>query len=718
MVSALEVGHPFFSTLSVQSLGKQFPRIACIALLGLVLGHPSAFAQASPSEHESHHPAADTPASVTPSSINPPDEGHPSPMPPPIQESPPVPGAAAGQPGMMDSMQKMMEGMMSGKADANGCCGGGVSKELYPTLMGLPTWTTENRAEVRRLSEERIYEGTILLQSAQQRLSTAVATGNHVAAESAQQQLRDGLGRVNSGVAAHKLLQEGVSPQNVALQWFRREMNLSPTRTREEESAAHGVSNFHLVTMALLIAFALAMVAMYFFKMRRTAALFGRIESGAGTPPPGSSPLARGPTPPTGGPPPSSGTPPTGGSPPTNGTPPTGPPSGETSLSQASASSAGTAMEKRKASTLLFEGASQNVVPESKLTMPNAKWRGLLRVGSIIIETPNVKTFRLHPVSGDRTMPFTFTPGQFLNVAFSIGGARMNRSYSISSSPTQREYVDLTIKREPRGAVSRHIDDLLKVGDQFEVSGPVGRFTFDGTEADSIVLISGGVGITPMMSIARYLTERSWPNDIFFVYACRAPADFIFGKDLAALQIANPKLHLIVTMEHPEGTEWQGLQGRLTQEMLRQTVPDIVSRRIHICGPPMMMEAVRALLSELKVPPEQVKTEDFGTAAPIPAASGTTFKTTDPATGPLVTFSKNNKSSKIHVNQTVLELSEELDIGIEFACRVGTCGICKVKMTSGEVVMAVEDGLDDDDKAAGFILACQAKPISPVTVEA
>ena len=70
------------------------------------------------------------------------------------------------------------------------------------------------------------------------------------------------------------------------------------------------------------------------------------------------------------------------------------------------------------------------------------------------------------------------------------------------------------------------------------------------------------------------------------------------------------------------------------------------------------------------------------------------------------------------MGQTLLELSEELDIGIEFACRVGTCGICKVKMTSGEVEMAVDDALDADDKADGMILACQAKPTSPVTVEA
>jgi ferredoxin-NADP reductase len=166
-----------------------------------------------------------------------------------------------------------------------------------------------------------------------------------------------------------------------------------------------------------------------------------------------------------------------------------------------------------------------------------------------------VKTIRLLPLSGDSLMPFTFVPGQFLNVAFWIGGARMNRSYSISSSPTQREYVELTVRREPRGAVSRHIDDLLKVGDPIEAGGPVGRFTFTGTEADSIVLIAGGVGITPMMSITRYLTERSWAGDIFLVYACRAPTDFIFANEVAALQRANPKLRVAVTMSRAEGTD-------------------------------------------------------------------------------------------------------------------------------------------------------------------
>ena len=92
-------------------------------------------------------------------------------------------------------------------------------------------------------------------------------------------------------------------------------------------------------------------------------------------------------------------------------------------------------------------------------------------MASIVTETPSVKTFRLVPEGSESSMPFTFVPGQFLNVAFSIGGARMNRSNSISSSPTEHQHVELTVRREPRGSVSRHINDLMVVGDQIETGG-------------------------------------------------------------------------------------------------------------------------------------------------------------------------------------------------------------------------------------------------------
>jgi ferredoxin-NADP reductase len=695
-------------------------------------------------------------------------------------------------PGMMGGMGGMMGGS------------GAAATPLYPSLMTLPALTPERRAEIDALASQQINEGMARLDKGSESLARATQAGDHAAMQQSVGMMREGLAELEAGIAARRVLAEGKAPRNLALDWFKREMNLASPISRDEPRALLSVTPFHLFTMGLLIAFALAMVAMYFFKMRRAAALFGRLDPDTKPPPPGASPpLAGAPrpsaplAPPTGGglppaaptspaaPPPggapapaapAAGTPaasalPPGGSsavpvpggdaakaedkppaPPVGGgspvspsTPPAAPGGGDAAETagragdpwQGGARSLGSPkIDGLRAEEELGKAADTPPAPPAAGGSPaspapppavsettsaspvTANWRGQLRVGSIVTETPSVKTFRLLPSTTDRFLPFTFVPGQFLNVAFGIGGARMNRSYSISSSPTQPDYVELTVRREPRGAVSRHVNDLLKVGDQIEAGGPVGRFTFTGTEADSIVLIAGGVGITPMMSITRYLTERAWAGDIFFIYTCRTPTDFIFAKEVAALQRRNPKLHVAVTISSAEGTDWRGPRGRISKELLTQTVPDLASRGIHLCGPPAMMDAIKAILTELGVPPDRVKTEVFGATKPTPAAAGTTAKPTAPATGPLVTFSKNNKSAKIHVDQTVLELSEELAIGIENSCRVGTCGVCKVKMTSGEVEMAVQDALEPDDKANGIILACQAKPKGEVAVDA
>ena len=601
--------------------------------------------------------------------------------------------------GMGDMMGEMMGKMMApatpgGAAPAPsadcmgaGCDASAAKTPIYPSLMTLPALTPEKRAEIDALASQQINAGMTRLAKASESLSGATEAGDHAAMHRAVGVMREGLDELEAGIAARRVLSEGKAPRNLALDWFKREMNLASRVFREEPPAVGGVTPFHLFTMLLLVLFALGMVAMYFFKMRRAAALFGRIEGSSGPPPPGSAaPLPGAPPPPTGTAPPP-------------GAPPAAP----------AQSVAGSAPPR---------GGAALPVATTTAAPLTSNWRGQLRVSSIVTETPNVKTFRLLPSSGDSVMPFTFVPGQFLNVAFWIGGARMNRSYSISSSPTQRQYVDLTVRREPRGAVSRHIDDLLDVGDPIEAGGPVGRFTFDGTEANSVVLIAGGVGITPMISITRYLTERSWPGDIFLLYACRAPSDFIFANEVAALQRVNPKLHVAVTMSRPEGTDWKGPRGRLSKDLLTETVPELASRRIHLCGPPAMMDSTKAMLAELGVPSDQVKTELFGATKPSPSAPGTSAKPTAPATGPLVTFSKNGKTAKIREGQTVLELSEELAIAIENSCRVGTCGLCKVKLTSGEVAMAVEDALEPDDKASGIILACQAIPKNAITVEA
>ena len=178
-------------------------------------------------------------------------------------------------------------------------------------------------------------------------------------------------------------------------------------------------------------------------------------------------------------------------------------------------------------------------------------------MSGIYAETPGVKTFQFTNLGGD-DVPFTHLPGQFVTVEAEIEGKSVKRSYTIASSPTQRRYVELTVKREEEGVMSRYLHDHLKVGDEVAVAGPAGFFTFTGTEAKDVVLIAGGVGITPMMSVLRYLADCDWPGDIYFVYGCRTTDDFIFADELAYLQKRLPNLQVVATMTRTQGSPWAG----------------------------------------------------------------------------------------------------------------------------------------------------------------
>ena len=179
----------------------------------------------------------------------------------------------------MEGMGEMMKGMM----------GGAKTKELYPSLMDLPDLPLAKRLEVEQQAGERMRSGVALMNSSLDQLLHATSSQNYSNMQAGTASLREGLARFESGLAAQRALAEGKAPRNVALTWFKRDMNLLPL-PGEAPHTLLGVTPFHLFTMVLLIAFALAMVAMYFFKMRRAAALFGRIEADKKSPPPGSAP--------------------------------------------------------------------------------------------------------------------------------------------------------------------------------------------------------------------------------------------------------------------------------------------------------------------------------------------------------------------------------------------------------------------------------------------
>lgn len=238
-------------------------------LFGLVFTPPG-YGQVSPDEHAQHHPEEDKEKNA----------GGPQGMAPGGQA--PGKGMGGGMEGMgkmMEGMGKMMEGM-----------GKPPPKELYPTLMSLPDLTPEQREQVRGQAQERMHVGVALMSEGLDALAEAVENENYAAMQEATAKVREAFARFESGLAARRALAEGKPPRQVALQWFKGEMNLQPPQGVETRRGLFGVTLFHLFTMVLLVAFALAMVAMYFFKMRRAAALFGRIESDSGSPPPGSAP--------------------------------------------------------------------------------------------------------------------------------------------------------------------------------------------------------------------------------------------------------------------------------------------------------------------------------------------------------------------------------------------------------------------------------------------
>ena len=584
-------------------------------------------------------------------------------------------------------------------------CGmmGRPPREFYPSLMALQTLTPEQRRTIEAQAQARISAGMEEFARAEDALRHAVAARNIAAAELAERRLRESLNEVSSGMVALRALADGKPPQQIAQEWFKTQLNLTQPAAAQAVEGPFGLSWFHAVTMSLVTTFAAGMLIIYLLRVRRANALVGRLAVAAAA------------MPTTGLPGAPSGTP----RPPGNGRDSGNPPG------------AGSADDARK-----LESPAVSP-PERHAAKPSGLWKGKLQVAAIFPETPNIKTFRLRDPQGGR-IPFSFLPGQFLTYAAEIDGKLVRRSYTIASSPAQTAYVETTIKREDFGVFSDHMHDKIKVGDLIDVTAPSGVFTFQGSEAESIVLIGGGVGITPLMSAIRYLTDIAWPGEIFLVYGTRSSTDFLFRDELEYLQRHHANLHIAATMAHAAGTSWVGPQGPITTEFLAQVVPNIAQRRVHLCGPPGMMAAMRKCLAALGVPDGQIETEAFGPArgaVPPPGATvaapaqppmpGTAGVSAAPggsaAVGPAtasIRFTRSNKTASLPPDQSVLEVAESAGVPIDYACRSGICGTCRVKLLEGKVTMEVEDGLTPDDKANNFILACQAKSVGNLVVEA
>lgn len=362
---------------------------------------------------------------------------------------------------------------------------------------------------------------------------------------------------------------------------------------------------------------------------------------------------------------------------------------------------------------------------------PNHGWKGELRVAEIVQETLDVKTFRLVSPDGG-PLPFEYLPGQFVNIQLEIAGKRVNRSYTLASSPSRADHCELTIKRDPDGLASRYLHDEIQAGDRLKLSGPSGKFVFTGEGADSVLLIAGGVGITPLMSILRYLSDRNWPGDIYFLNVAKTEHDLIFRREIDDLRKRFPKLELCTTLTRCEETSgWSGERGRLSEASLARFVPSIERTPVYLCGPNEMMDAAVKVLSALGVPAGRIHTEAFAgkklpvakaVASPEEPARVAANVPKPPAPWPLqiksIRFVRSNVQTESDSETTLLEAAEAASVSIPFECRSGFCGQCKTRLVMGTVRMDSEDALSTAEKSSGLVLACQARATTSVEVDA
>lgn len=328
-------------------------------------------------------------------------------------------------------------------------------------------------------------------------------------------------------------------------------------------------------------------------------------------------------------------------------------------------------------------------------------------------ETHDVKSFTFASPQGKR---FSFDGGQYFLFDFPIGDDAEARCYSISSSPHRANAFTVTVKRVVNGRISNWLHDNMQSGMTVKAQGPLGRFVCPRIAAPKLLLLSGGSGITPVMSILRGLADRCEPADVVFLHAARSPVDLIFRNELSCLAARMKGLRLQFLPESVDGEpSWPGLTGRISPEFLKLAVPDIAQRTVMCCGPAPFMAAARSITAQLAVPANSYIEESFDAAIiEEPAVTG---EASIPNKVFQVEFAKQSRKIEVADDQTVLACAKKSGVRIPSSCSNGVCGTCKSKLVSGAVDMNHNGGIRQREIDAGLFLPCCSKPLSDLVID-
>lgn len=288
-----------------------------------------------------------------------------------------------------------------------------------------------------------------------------------------------------------------------------------------------------------------------------------------------------------------------------------------------------------------------------------------------------------------------YLPGQHLPLQLEINGEFISRRYTLSSSPSRPGRYAVSVKRIDDGRVSNWLHQHFQVGDVLVAEKPDGDFHL-GIHTDKLLLLSAGSGITPMLSMLRYLSDHDNIRDVVFYHQCSTEADIPSLQELHQLENMHPSLDLRIVLSQPK-RDWQGESGRLSISHLAM-ISDLDKRQVFVCGPDAFMVAAKKLLLKMGVSPARYHQEAFG-----PLRGTLTPKQTLHLNINGHVFSGDNQ-------KTLLEQAETAGIALNYNCRAGFCGMCKVTLTSGLVEQPDVPGLLPQERQQGKILACCCIP--------
>ncbi|MFH1982887.1 MAG: FAD-binding oxidoreductase [Pseudomonadota bacterium] len=335
-----------------------------------------------------------------------------------------------------------------------------------------------------------------------------------------------------------------------------------------------------------------------------------------------------------------------------------------------------------------------------------------LRVAAVIGETPTATTLRL--VSDGCPLP-PFQAGQYINLHLGLGGILTSRPYSISSSPHQGAYYDITVRKLIDGFVSAHLVDAVLPGDVFTTSAPTGQFVHNPVfHGEDLVFLAGGSGITPFMSMIRDVTDRGLARKITLIYGSRHSDDIIFSDELARRVEDHDALRVIHVISEPD-REYTGRAGFITADLIREAAGDLTGKMFYICGPEVMYAFCLKALETLGVPRRRIRTEVFG--PPV--------RVTDQPGWPIAVAAQQRFSVAIAGRASVsVAAGEPLMIGLErnaivlpALCRSGECSLCRTRLVRGEVFQPAGVKVRASDRTNGYIHPCMAYPVSDLQIE-